>query len=82
MFYQSSQVIENFRSELTEKLNYDFLLFRKIEKLNSLKFSFTVPFYFENVVEFSSTFSAFFDLEKFQLDMEWHRDYLEGFTLK
>ena len=82
MFYQSSHVFENLRSELTEKLNYDLLLFRKIEKLNSLKFSFTVPFCFENVVEFPRTVSAFFDLEKFQLDMEWHRDYLKGFTSK
>ena len=74
MFYQSSQVIETFRSEITEKPNYESLLFLKIEKLNSLENSFTVPFCFENVVRFSSTFSAFFDLEKFQLDMEWHCD--------
>ena len=82
MFYHSSHVFENLRFQLTEKLNYDLLLFRKIEKLNSLKVLLMVPFCFENVVEFFIAVSAFFDLEKFELDMEWHRDYLKGFTLK
>ena len=80
-----SELTSNWKSSLLiywKAYNYDFLLFRKIEKLNCLKFASRCHSISKMLLNFLVRFLFFFYFEVFQLDMEWHRDYLKGFTLK